>query len=281
MFAPRSVRPRTRSGFTLIELLVVIAIIAILVALLLPAVQQAREAARRSSCKNNLKQLGLAMHNYHDTHGVFPRANFEVSGTNNGVGNRSWECYSAHSMLLPFLEQGNVYDSINFDYSAEVSPNNGPNAKQQTIPGFLCPSDPKRFGNGSGRSVGPGNNYMVCAGPSTYWFPPTPENAWPPTSIENTADQIGMFNYRVTTRMRDLTDGTSNVIAASEMIKGDGNSSANGYSHGDTIRSSAKPGGAPNRFLTEGQIDSWLNTCEAQTANATHPPRGDTGANWI
>ena len=275
-----AMQPRSRSAFTLIELLVVIAIIAILVALLLPAVQQAREAARRSSCKNNLKQLGLAMHNYHDTHRVFPRANFELAGTNNGVGNRSWLGFSAHTMLLPFLEQGNVYDNINFNLHTEQSPNNGPNVKQQTIPGFLCPSDPKRFGNGSGRGVGPGNNYMMCAGPSTYYFPPSPSSSWPPTSITNTGDQIGMFNFRVNVKMRDLTDGTSNVIAASEMIKGDGNSSASGYSHGDTIRSAAKPGGAPNRFLSQGQVNSWLAACEAQIGNASYPPRGDTGANW-
>ena len=99
-------------GFTLIELLVVIAIIAILVALLLPAVQQAREAARRSSCKNNLKQLGLALHNYHDVHRVFPPA--QLRGRNSSTGIEYGNAASWGAMLLPFIEQAPLYDQMNF-----------------------------------------------------------------------------------------------------------------------------------------------------------------------
>ena len=122
---------RWRTGFTLIELLVVIAIIAILVSLLLPAVQQAREAARRTECKNHLKQIGLALHNYHDAHGAFP-----LGLTAHGAG---WS-----AMLLPYLDQSNIYNTLVF---AENGAGNwdvaGPNqsALQTLIPVFRCPSD--------------------------------------------------------------------------------------------------------------------------------------------
>lgn len=104
-------------GFTLIELLVVIAIIAILIALLLPAVQQAREAARRTQCKNNLKQLGLALHNYHDVFNTFPPngANAPSQGPScGGRFNQSWLSWSGMAMLLPYIEQANIYNQINF-----------------------------------------------------------------------------------------------------------------------------------------------------------------------
>src|SRR3954453_12367741 len=95
---------RKRHGFTLIELLVVIAIIAVLIALLLPAVQAARDAARRAQCSNNMKQLGLAMHNYHSTHNKTPW----------GAGPWGWNDWSGHTMLLPFMEQAPMFNSMNF-----------------------------------------------------------------------------------------------------------------------------------------------------------------------
>src|SRR4051795_7219477 len=108
----RLMKSRTRRGFTLIELLVVIAIIAVLIALLLPAVQAAREAARRSQCINNLKQLGLGLHNYHQALGVFPLGN-AVAYSDPGV-QTEWGTWSAQAFLLPYMEQQPIYNSMNF-----------------------------------------------------------------------------------------------------------------------------------------------------------------------
>ena len=136
-----------RQGFTLIELLVVIAIIAVLVSLLLPAVQQAREAARRSQCKNNLKQIGLALHNYHDTHSTFP-AGYYSWVTNNGSGPAwanidpdTWDAapgWGWGTMLLPFLDQAPLYNQLNLNRSCW----DGVNAAGviTTLPVFLCPT---------------------------------------------------------------------------------------------------------------------------------------------
>src|SRR5262244_2947830 len=111
-------RPHARSGFTLIELLVVIAIIAVLIALLLPAVQAAREAARRTQCTNNLKQIGLGMHNYHSTHNTFPlggTVNFTVDyGTT--YANADWGTWSAQALLLGYMEGQPLYNNANFNW---------------------------------------------------------------------------------------------------------------------------------------------------------------------
>jgi len=206
---------KRRWGFTLIELLVVIAIIAVLVALLLPAVQQAREAARRSQCKNNLKQLGLALHNYHDTYNVFP---FECGGTGwtgNGTGN--WARLSGMVVLTPFVDQAPLWNQIsNKMPGGAVSgfyPAMGPEPwdwtvyppwKQQ-IPILRCPSDKY-----SGPSQAPWgkNNYGFCLGDvvtnddgGIEWWTPEPR---------------GLFYYHSKLGVADCLDGSSNTIAMGE-----------------------------------------------------------------
>ena len=150
----------SKRGFTLIELLVVIAIIAILIALLLPAVQQAREAARRTQCKNNLKQLGIALHNYHDVHRVFPPSRLNV-GFHGGPVYATprparYKNATGWTMLLPFIEQGNLYQQYDHNQAAswaygdsgmyspgEVAgnPDNNYAIVKTKIAGLLCPTD--------------------------------------------------------------------------------------------------------------------------------------------
>ena len=136
-----------RRGFTLIELLVVIAIIAVLIALLLPAVQAAREAARRAHCASNLKQIGVAMHNYHAAVGVFPPGRLRSQVDHNG------RCFAAYAYLLPFLEQSSLYSATNFNLNPDNAPDSavaGENGLQPentttlytNLNVLLCPSDP-------------------------------------------------------------------------------------------------------------------------------------------
>jgi prepilin-type N-terminal cleavage/methylation domain-containing protein/prepilin-type processing-associated H-X9-DG protein len=197
-----------RRGFTLIELLVVIAIIAILIALLLPAVQQAREAARRTQCRNNLKQFGLALHNYHDAFGRFVarKGGSSTCGAARNDGNCSR--LSGFVGLLPYLDQAPFFNIIQMGDSSLTPPvaPGGPapwygwNGWNQRIPAFACPSDspPQNIVRGI-------NNYAFSIG----------------DTILNNRDSnnvSGMFGFQVCYGVRDCTDGTSNTIAMSERI---------------------------------------------------------------
>ena len=210
-----------RRGFTLIELLVVIAIIGVLIALLLPAVQSAREAARRSQCTNNLKQIGLALHNYHSTNNSFPLGN---SMNNRSYGSNNnydpWTGWSAHSQLLPYLEQQPLYGAINFAYGPKENDNNANYANltvtSSLIAGFLCPSDPY-----SGKLTDPAlgqmlvrrtnnNNYFGSVGVSTG------------VGGFNNQETSGIFAVWFSVGLESVLDGTSNTIAFAEGLVGDG-----------------------------------------------------------
>lgn len=160
---------RRRPGFTLIELLVVIAIIAVLIALLLPAVQAAREAARRIQCTNNLKQLGLALQNYHSTYGVFPNS-YGARGIGQTTTLGAWGSWSPQSLLLGHMEQTQLYNACNFslvnhDNAAGAAANK--TAVEVRIGNFLCPSSPLPAGTDlEGTANAIGNNYFASTGPS-------------------------------------------------------------------------------------------------------------------
>jgi prepilin-type N-terminal cleavage/methylation domain-containing protein len=193
---PKIRKAHRKKAFTLIELLVVIAIIAILIALLLPAVQQAREAARRSTCKNNLKQIGLALHNYHEKAGTFPPGSIRRYAS--GVDSWSTSQITWMVRILPEMERSNLSKRV--DWRREVG-NGGANTslRNEPIPGYRCPSDPGRKPHNSYEPT----NYVACIGNS-----------------DSGDSEAGVFYINSKTRIGDIKDGTANTMVVSECMVG-------------------------------------------------------------
>lgn len=228
---------RRKRGFTLIELLVVIAIIAILLSLLLPAVQQAREAARRTACRNNLKQLALALHNYESNYQVFPPGyihRFGASGSPEEQANHAGLAWAA--LLLPQLEQASLYSSLNFDVPIWDSSNR--NARETFLNVFLCPSDNYSDGDFVVRddSVDPVERY-AAASYAANWGP-----ADAVVNLDDTPTQSqGVFYRNSSTRVRNVSDGLSNTLAFGERTNGPipGGTTGGGHSVFETAWSAA------------------------------------------
>jgi len=275
-------RSPQRRGFTLIELLVVIAIIAILIALLLPAVQQAREAARRSQCKNNMKQIGLALHNYHDTYNVFPPAALAIHNSGVAVqptdaepgrtavrGGWGWGVY-----ILPFLDQAPLYTLLN------PNGNNFPaaptNETRTVLPVYQCPTEASpnlhfataMGGDGSANGHARSSYAAVCgSGNNADYANKSPTNT------------RGMFTYNSSVRMRDVTDGTTNTIMIVERFW-DG---ADSESRRGAIWAGKCPGGpnnAGNKYSNIVRVENlpaWIiNGTNNNAAASMHGGRGQS-----
>ncbi len=227
-----------RPAFTLVELLVVIAIIGVLVALLLPAVQFAREAARRMQCSNNLKQIGVALHLYHDAMKTFPPGRW-------GVGR-----HSINSLMLPFMEQENVYRKIDFSVASDHANNLA--AQAMVVPIFICPSDKTAIPFGWA-----GNNYYGCEGNVLEKAASTGAN--------------GLFCNNSCVPMGEISDGTSNTACFSERLKGDWSNSV------VTIQSDNFKGPAGVITADEGML-----ACRAVNYSLLSNQSGsNTGAPWL
>ena len=266
-------------GFTLVELLVVIAIIGILIALLLPAVQAAREAARRSQCSNNLKQLGLALHNYHDVFKRFPSGCGETSP----AGLTPWTAGNHRKgsqlvKILPQMEQGPLHDQVPFDSDVDAWFGQAANRNIQ-IPGYICPSDTlartDRALSNYGTSMGSQN--MGSQGGWCTAYNGHINGATGHGSTNDPESVSGIFSrYHWAARFADITDGTSNTIAMGEIRPNCGDHHYHGWWESNSLWTATR---APINYATcqnepgyqANSCNAWNNWQTSQGFKSRHP----------
>ena len=278
---------RNRKGFTLVELLVVIAIIGILVGLLLPAVQAAREAARRMSCGNNMKQLALSFHNYESTYKKVPRLASHMTWTRTlpGLANSNWHGYSAHVMILPYIEQTAIFQQFQFMDSHYETVLRAPvtipplyNAHRK-IGGFVCPSD-LTYPASSNIQAGTGwelaelgwNNYGCSEGSNSGYA----GGAGAPVGF-SAGDQNGFFKRDRETGFGEIPDGLSNTIMLAEFNKGDNTSGIFSAIAGDFPNGVNFPGTWTHQFPTIAALNTYGAAC---LAAGPRSHRSTAGFRW-
>ncbi len=252
--------PLNRLGVTLIELLVVIAIIGLLLAILLPAVQMARESARRTQCASNLKMIGLALQNYDAAHGMFPSAFYD--GRSSGPRRRGQKLYSAHCHLLPYVDEAALFNTINFQSTFSPEPNavmqhlQNSTAAGTVVGTFVCPSDGQRL------SIRANVNYRVNIGPLPYLWDQDRPGQGP-----------GAFTPFAWYKQRDFADGLTHTVALSEKTTGGGSES-----HFDDRRDFWYSAAAQTGVLPRPEF--MRRICESLTLS--NPPHfSDAGFTWM
>ena len=258
----------THSAFTLVELLVVIAIIGILVGLLLPAVQAAREAARRMQCSNNLKQIGLSLMNYESALKIFP---FGKGPSYPGAP--VYARWSQHALILPYMEQTSLYNSIDFRFPPDTPGMGGvvpfmpaftntntvnAIASRTVVPGFLCPSD-----NPPSDVWQAQNNY---AGNQGGWLCDRSDQPGAASDVSPSETQTGVFYFLSKVRPADVTDGLTNTVFFSEKIRGQGN-----------------PNPRTDLFVIPAQtsLNATYSTCSGINVNTATPLSSKWGFSWV